>query len=69
MTVGDVVKHGTKKVTLEMSSVKFWAAIFLGYLNYHIVITTGKFDLFGMMALLTLLGIREAADYLGKKQP
>ena len=67
MTVRDVAKHGFKKITLEGSSVKFWAACFMAFLNYDIVMKKGAFDTFGIFAFLALLGIREAADYLGKK--
>lgn len=67
MSVGDIIKRGTKKVILETTSVKFWGACFIGYLNYDIVMKKGAFDTFGIFAFLALLGIREAADYLGKK--
>lgn len=67
VTVGEVIKRGTKKMIMETTSVKFWGAVFLGYLNYIIVIEKEAFDIFGMFSFLALLGIREAADYLGKK--
>jgi len=67
MTVWDVIKRGAKKVILETTSVKFWGACFMGYLNYDIVMKKQAFDIFGIFAFLALLGIREAADYLGKK--
>jgi hypothetical protein len=67
MSVWDVIKRGTKKIILETTSVKFWGACFIGYLNYDIVMKKGAFDTFGIFAFLALLGIREAADYLGKK--
>jgi hypothetical protein len=69
MSVGSVIKHGIKKVILETSSVKFWAACFMAYLNYDLVMKKQAFDTFGIFAFLALLGIREAADYLGKKTP
>ena len=67
MSVGDIIKRGTKKVILETTSVKFWGACFIGYLNYDIVMKKGAFDTFGIFAFLLLLGIREASDWLGKK--
>ena len=67
MTVWDVIVRGFKKLFIEIASVKFWAACFMAYLNYDIVIKKGAFDTFGIFAFLALLGIREAADYLGKK--
>ena len=67
MSLRDVLSRGTKKVILETTSVKFWGACFIGYLNYDIVMKKGAFDTFGIFAFLALLGIREAADYLGKK--
>jgi hypothetical protein len=67
MTVFEVVKRGIKKMIMETTSVKFWGAVFVGYLNYRIVIEKNSFDIFGMFSFLALLGIREAADYLGKK--
>jgi fucose permease len=67
MTLRDVASRGIKKATAEITSVKFWGAVFIGYLNYTIVIKKEEFDVFGMFAFLALLGIREAADYLGKK--
>jgi hypothetical protein len=68
MTVWDVFKRGLKKVIIECASVKFWAAIFVGYANWHIIKSKDEFDLFGMGAFLVLLGIREAADLLQRKQ-
>lgn len=68
-TVGEVIKRGTKKMIMETTSVKFWGAVFVGYLNYTIVLKKDSFDIFGMFSFLALLGIREAADYLGKKTP
>jgi hypothetical protein len=67
ITVGEIAKRGVKKIILECSSVKFWAAVFMGYMNYFIILEKKAFDMFGIFAFLTLLGIREAADYLGKK--
>ena len=68
MTVCEVFKRGVKKVTMECASVKFWGAIFLGYANWHIIKEDNKFDIFGITAFLVLLGIREAADLLQRKQ-
>ena len=67
MSVWDVMKHGIKKAFLEASSVKFWGACFMAYLNFDLVMKNKAFDTFGIFAFLALLGIREAADYLGKK--
>jgi hypothetical protein len=67
MTVMDTIKRGMKKIVIEAASVKFWGAVFLGYLNAHIVLADHKFDVFGMTAFLVLLGIREAADLLQQK--
>lgn len=67
-TVWEMVKRGTKKIIMETTSVKFWGACFVGYLNYHIVIKKNEFDLFGMGAFLVLLGIREASDLIAAKK-
>lgn len=67
VTVREVIRRGTKKIIMETTSIKFWGAVFVGYLNYKIVLEKGSFDIFGMFSFLALLGIREAADYLGKK--
>jgi hypothetical protein len=68
MSVGDVFKRGIKKVILECASVKFWAAIGVGYANWHIISIKHEFDMFGMASLLGLLGIREIADYAQQKK-
>jgi hypothetical protein len=68
MTVGDVFKRGVKKIIMECASVKFWGAIFLGFANWHIIHDENKFDVFGITAFLVLLGIREAADLLQRKE-
>lgn len=67
MRVRDVAIRGMKKAIMEMTSVKFWGACFIGYLNYRIVMEKSAFDLFGIICFLTLLGIREAKDLLDKK--
>jgi len=66
-TVWEVINRGTKKIIMETTSVKFWGACFIGYLNYDIVVKKGAFDTFGIFAFLLLLGIREASDWLGKR--
>ena len=68
MTAWDVLTWRFKKVVIELTSVKFWGTVFLGYLNFHFVFTEKRFDLFGMMAFLTLLGIRQAGKFLEQKQ-
>ncbi len=68
MSVLETVKWRFKKVLIEITSVKFWGTVFLGYLNFHFVFTEKRFDLFGMMAFLTLLGIRQAGKFLEQKQ-
>ncbi len=67
MSVLDVIKRGIKKTITELTSVKFWGACFIGYLNYDIITKKSAFDSFGILAFLLLLGIREAADLMGKK--
>ena len=67
MSVMDTVKRGIKKVVIEAASVKFWGAVFLGYLNAHIILADHRCDVFLMTAFLVLLGIREAADLLQQK--
>ena len=67
MSVKEVFDRSLKKSIIECGSVKFWAAIFIGYCNWHIIKTKGEFDLFGMAALLMLLGIREGSDLLNRK--
>ncbi len=67
MTVIEVFNRGLKKTITECASVKFWAAIFIGYCNWHIIRTKQEFDLFGITALLMLLGIREGSDLLNRK--
>ena len=68
MSVKQVSARGLKKLISELTSVKFWAACFIGYLNYDLVMETGKFDTFGIMAFLALLGIREISDFASKKE-
>ena len=67
MSIKDVVSGRIKKIILEVTSLKFWGIVFLGYLNAHITMTDHKFDLFGMVAFLTAIGLREAADLLQQK--
>ncbi len=67
MTVLDTAKRGVKKIMIEFFSIKFWAAVYLGYANWHIIREDNKFDLFGMSAFLLLLGVREASDLLNRK--
>lgn len=69
MSIKEVTIRGIKKAITEITSVKFWGAVFIGYLNYHIIMDKNEFDVFGMFSFLALLGIREASDYLGKKAP
>ncbi len=69
MSYRDVIGRGVKKTITEITSVKFWAAIFLAWLNAHIILTDHKADAFLLFSFLALLGIREGFDYLGKKQP
>jgi hypothetical protein len=68
MSVWETMKWRFKKVIIELTSLKFWGTVFLGYLNYHFVFSEKRFDLFGMMAFLALLGIRQAGKFLEQKQ-
>ena len=68
MTVWDVFKRGVKKVIMECASVKFWAACACGYANWHIISVEHKADLFLVTTFCVLIGIREAADLLQRKQ-
>lgn len=67
-SIRNVFSHSFKKLILESVSVKFWAAVFIGYLNYYIITTQNKFDPFGMMMFCLTLGIRETADFLQQYQ-
>jgi len=67
LQIKDVCKNWFKKLVIETSSIKFWAAVYLGYLNYHIIIETGRFDVFGISAFLGCIGIREIADFYKDK--
>ena len=67
MRIRDVVSSRTKKIIIEVTSLKFWGIVFLGYLNAHVVLKDSKFDMFGMSAFLLALGIREAADVFQQK--
>ncbi len=68
MSILDVLTCRFKKIMIEITSVKFWGTVFLGYLNAHFVFSEKRFDLFGMMSFLALLGIRQAAKFLEQKQ-
>ncbi len=68
MTIKDTLRWRVKKVIIEATSVKFWGTVFLGYLNAHLIFSEKRFDLFGMMAFLALLGIRQAGKFLEQKQ-
>ncbi len=67
MSYRDVIGRGVKKTIIEITSVKFWGAVFLAWLNAHIILADHKADAFLLFAFLALLGIREATDYLDKK--
>ncbi len=70
LTIATTFKNGVKILIIKLFSVKVWAAIFLAYMNVHIIYEEHRFDLFGITAFLLCLGIREAADYLQRvKQP
>ena len=62
-TIVDTIKRGVKKLTMELTSVKFLTLCFIGFVTYMKVLD----GYLGLMGILAILGIREGKEFLEQK--
>ena len=61
-SIRQVIRRGLKKIIIELTSVKFLLLVFLGLATW-----SGKVEpLYGIPAMLLLVGIKEGAEVVSK---